>query len=109
MANEQNLTKMGKARGLTTEEAQAIGRKGGIKSGEARKEKKLFKDEILKRMGETDWNEMVDKLIARAKNNSKDFEVLRDTVGQKPKEEIEAKITKSYEDYIKEVEDEEEY
>lgn len=40
MANEQNLTKKGKNRGLTTEEAQAIGRLGGIASGEARKKRK---------------------------------------------------------------------
>lgn len=92
MANEENLTMMGKARGLTTEEAQEIGRKGGIKSGEARREKKLFKEEILKRMKETDWEEMIDKLIARAKNQDKAFEILRDTIGQKPKEEIEASI-----------------
>ena len=92
MANEKNLTKMGKARGLTTEEAQAIGRKGGVKSGEARREKKLFKEEILKRMGEDDWDEMIDKLIARAKITDKAFEVLRDTIGQKPKEEIDANL-----------------
>ena len=70
------------------EQAAINGRKGGIKSGEARKEKKLFKEEILKRMGEKDWNDIVDKLIERAKKNDKSFEVLRDTIGQKPKENI---------------------
>lgn len=106
MANEQNLKPI---TSLSSEEAKKRGSAGGKASVEARREKKLFKEEILKRMGEDDWNEMIDKLIARAKNTDKAFEVLRDTVGQKPKEEVEAKITKSYEDYIKEVEDEEEY
>lgn len=46
MANEQNLTKMGKARELTTEEAQIIGRKGGIQSGKVRQEKATFKNAI---------------------------------------------------------------
>lgn len=66
--------------------------KGGIKSGEARKEKKLFKEEILKRMGEKDWNDIVDKLIERAKKNDKSFELLRDTIGQKPKDEVEHEV-----------------
>ena len=106
MANEQNLKPI---TSLSSEEAKKRGSAGGKASVEARRKKKLFKDEILKRMGEDDWNEMIDRLIARAKNTDKAFEVLRDTVGQKPKEEVEAKITKSYEDYIKAVEDEEEY
>lgn len=86
MANEENLRK------LTTKEAREIGRKGGIRSAEARKEKKLFKEEILKRMGEKDWNDIVDKLIERAKKNDKSFEILRDTIGQKPKEEVEHEV-----------------
>ena len=39
-------------------------------------------------MGFDDFNEMVDNLIKRAKKNDKSFEILRDTLGQKPKEEI---------------------
>lgn len=89
MANEQNLKPITT---LSSEEAKKRGAAGGIKSGEARREKKLFKDEILKRMGEDDWNDMIDRLIARAKNTDKAFEVLRDTIGQKPKEEIEANL-----------------
>jgi len=86
MANEQNLRPSEYK--LSLEEAK----KGGINSGKARREKKLFKEEILKRMGEDDWNEMIDKLISRAKETDKAFEVLRDTIGQKPKEEIEANL-----------------
>jgi len=40
-------------------------------------------------MGETDWDLMIDKLIERATEDTKSFEVLRDTIGQKPKESLE--------------------
>lgn len=56
------------------------GRRGGLKSGESKKEKKLLKEEILKRLKEKDFDEIIDNLIERAKKNSKDFEVLRDTM-----------------------------
>lgn len=69
---------------LTQEEAK----RGGIASGKARREQKLFKQAIAERMGFDDFNEMVDNLIKRAKKNDKSFEILRDTLGQKPKEEI---------------------
>lgn len=70
------------------EEAVKNGQKGGIASGKARREQKIFKQAIAERMGFDDFNEMVDNLIKRAKKNDKSFEILRDTLGQKPKEEI---------------------
>lgn len=70
-------------------EAVENGRQGGIRSGEVRRENKLIKDRILERMGETDWDLMIDKLIERATEDTKSFEVLRDTIGQKPKESLE--------------------
>lgn len=88
MANEQNL-KPGEYK-LSQEEAK----RGGIASGKARREKKLWKDEIMKRLGENDWNEIIDNLKDRAKKNSKDFEVLRDTMGQKPTDNISLNETK---------------
>lgn len=83
MANEQNL-KPG-AHKLTVEEQS----RGGKKSAEVRREKKLIKDRILERMGEDDWDAMIDGLIERSKDSVKDFEVLRDTIGQKPKDSVE--------------------
>lgn len=105
MANEQNLQPGNVNHTFTPEEAQ----RGGKRSAEARREKRLFKDEIAKRLGAKDFEEIIDNLIDRAKKEDKSFEVLRDTLGQKPKEEIEAKLTRSYEDYIKEVEEDNEY
>lgn len=81
--NEQNLNPIQKGE-LTKEEAKKRGSAGGKKSAAARAEKKLLRDEILKAMKEDDWNEMIRGLIERSKDSSKDFEVLRDTIGQKP-------------------------
>ena len=82
MANEQNL-KPGSHK-LTVEEQS----RGGKKSAEVRRENKLIKDRILERMGESDWDTMIDNLIARASEDTRSFEVLRDTIGQKPKDEL---------------------
>ena len=82
MANEQNLIP---GQHKLTKEEQS---RAGIKSGEVRREKKLWREEIMKRLGEKDWNKIVDNLIDRASKNSKDFEVLRDTMGQKPTDTI---------------------
>ena len=88
MANEANL----KGHGFherTASEQREIARKGGVASGKARRENKLIKDRILERMGESDWDLMIDKLIERATIDTKSFETLRDTIGQKPKEQME--------------------
>ena len=61
-----------------------IARRGGIASGIAKREKKLFKEEIEKKLGQS-LESMVDAMIAEAENgNVKAFEVLRDTAGQHP-------------------------
>lgn len=86
MANEQNLVR------LTTEKAREIGKLGGIASGKAKKEKKLFKQAIEEKLGQS-LNTMVDAMIKQAnEGNVKAFEVLRDTAGQNPdkiKDEVE--------------------
>lgn len=88
MANEQNLIGHG-FHERTASEQRELAKKGGVASGKARRENKLIKDRILERMGETDWNVMIDNLIARAQEDTKSFETLRDTIGQKPKESLE--------------------
>lgn len=92
MANNENLKK-GKATQFQTGDEQVkIARKGGIASGKARRENKLIKDRILERMGESDWDTMIDNLIGRAMETDKAFEILRDTVGQKPSEKVDLSI-----------------
>lgn len=85
MPNIENLKPIKKGE-LSKEEAKKRGSNGGKASVEARREQKIFKQAIAERMGFDDFNQMVDNLIARAKDNDKSFEVLRDTMGQKPVE-----------------------
>ena len=88
MANEQNLKPIRKG-DLSSEELKKRQSNGGKKSAEVRRENKLIKDRILERMGETDWDTMIDNLIERASSDTKSFEVLRDTIGQKPTDKVE--------------------
>lgn len=90
MANEQNLVSLATR---SQRERTEIARKGQEASAKAKRENKLIKDRILERMGEKDWDEMIDGLIQRSKDSVKDFEVLRDTIGQKPTEHIEADVS----------------
>lgn len=96
MANEQNLVK-GEDRHKFTHEEHS---KGGKASAKARREQKIFKQAIAERMGFDDFNEMIDNLIKRAKGNDKSFEVLRDTMGQKPveRQEIHTTINDPYDE-----------
>ena len=92
MANEQNLTKMGKKRGLTSEEAQRIGKKGGEASGKARAIKKTFKEAFEDDLTDDKIKALIDAMYKEAKRgNTKAFEIIRDTMGQKPIERQEVK------------------
>lgn len=105
MANETNLRPSEYK--LTQEEAK----KGGKKSAEVRKEKKLLRDlleEALEKKTAT-GNKYVDitnALIQEAeKGNVKAYETIRDTLGQKASEKIEGKVgVGTIEEYLKEVE-----
>ena len=92
MKGQENLIPMNER---TKEEQREIAKKGGIASGEARREKKLLRElleDALSKGTETD-NEYVNITLALIKEankgNVKAYEVIRDTLGQKPKEEIE--------------------
>ncbi len=88
-------------------------RKVGQASAKARQEKKILRELLEEALltNTTTGNRYIDitnALIKEAeKGNVKAYETIRDTLGQKPKENV--KIGVSYEDYIKKVEDEEEY
>ena len=88
MANNENL------RVLTPEEAREIGRKGGIASGKARAERKTLREELLLLLSHGNTQEKISlSLIAQAmEGNTKAFEVIRDTVGEKPTDKIEADV-----------------
>lgn len=96
----------------TKNEAREISKKGGIKSGEVRRERKKLKEELLLLLSENDNNRKMSLAILKKalKGNIKAFEIIRDTIGEKPKEQIEnTNIEMSYEDYIKKIEDTDEY
>ena len=73
---------------LTAEERREQAQAAGVKSGETRRENRRIKERIHERMTDDDLTEIIDNLIDRAKHNTRDFEILRDTIGQKPKQEI---------------------
>lgn len=96
----------------TKNEAREISKKGGIKSGEVRRERKKLKEELLLLLSENNNNRKMSLAILKKalKGNIKAFEIIRDTIGEKPKEQIEStNIEMSYEDYIKKIEDTDEY
>lgn len=83
MANSENLKPMNKR---TKSEQREIAQKAGIKSGEVRRARKTLKEELLLLLesGNTQ-NKMSLALIKKALNgNIKAFEVIRDTIGEKP-------------------------
>ena len=89
MANIENLKPV-----QTEEEAREKGKKGGIASGKARKERKALKEELLLLLSKGDTQEKISlSLIKEAmKGNTKAFEVIRDTIGEKPVEKIDADV-----------------
>lgn len=93
------------------EEASELGRKGGVASGKARQKKKLMKDLVIEMLNSKIWSDelkakilnvfpemedekmqvqtaMIASQIQKAmKGDTKAFEVMRDTAGQKPVEQ----------------------
>lgn len=107
MANKDNLKPV-----RTKEEARERGKKGGIKSGEVRRERKTLKDELLLILATGNTQNKVSLAIIKKalSGDTKAFEVIRDTIGEKAVEKVEnTNIELSYEDYIKKVEDADEY
>ena len=111
MANDENLIP-NSAR--SPEELRENGRKGGVASGKARQKKRLMKDLVIEMLNSKIWSDelkakilnvfpemedekmqvqtaMIASQIQKAmKGDTKAFEVMRDTAGQKPvdKQEI---------------------
>lgn len=87
--NEENLIPMNER---SEDEVRELGRKGGINSGKARREKKLFKEAIEKKLGQS-IDSMIDSMINQAQNgNVQAITFLRDTIGEKPTDKVEADV-----------------
>lgn len=92
MANESNLIPQSKR---TKEEQRAVASAGGKASAEARRKRKTLREELLALLSDGDIQERLSlALIDEAMNGNKAgsvtkaFEVIRDTVGEKPTEKI---------------------
>lgn len=86
MANEQNLKPV-----QTEEEAREKGRAGGIKSGEVRRARKTLREELIALLSKGDTQERLSlaQLEKALSGDTKAFEVIRDTIGEKPTEKQE--------------------
>lgn len=99
--NEKSLKNLKKYSELTPEEIKAMSSKGGKKSAEIKRKRKALREELLallsaKTKDENGKKETLQKKISVALINkaiagdTKAFEVIRDTIGEKPtdKQEI---------------------
>ena len=92
MANTENLVSLADR---TTEEQRAIASAGGKASGEARRKRKTLKEELLLMLSEGETQQSVTlALIEKAMSgDTKAFEVIRDTIGERPVEKVQATQT----------------
>ena len=83
---------------LTKEEQRELARKGGKKSGKVRAERKKFKDDLLlaletikngKTLQELGIEAIMSKFI---EGDMQAFTIIRDTIGEKPTEKVEADV-----------------
>lgn len=110
MANEQNL-RPGEYK-LTVEEQK----KGGKRSGEVRRARKTLREELLALLSQdikTDDGDKVNTQVAMSislikeaiDGNTKAFELVRDTIGEKPVDKVEqVNIDMEYKDSVNYVE-----
>ena len=87
MANTENLVSLADR---TTEEQRAIASAGGKASGEARRKRKTLREELLLILSEGETQQSVTlALIKKAvSGDTKAFEVIRDTIGEKPIDKV---------------------
>ena len=95
--NEKNLIPNSER---TPSELREMARNGGLASGEARRKRKTLKEELLLMLSDGDIQEKISiALINEAINGNnagsvtKAFEVIRDTIGERPVEKVQATQT----------------
>ena len=105
MANEQNLIPLNKRSKEVQREIQEKGRKANKEKWEARK---TFKEELLLLLSQGNTQEKISlALIEKAlKGDTKAFEVLRDSIGEKPIDKVQVNVF-NYEDSLKAVDGDE--
>lgn len=90
MANEGNLKPV-----KTKKEARERGRAGGIASGKAKRERKTLKEELLLLLSEGDTQKKVSLAVLQKAldGDIQAFNTIRDTIGEKPTDKIEADLS----------------
>ena len=85
MAGKENLRPVS-----SKEEARERVRKGGLASGEARRKRQSLNEELLLMLSEGETQQSVTlALIEKAMSgDTKAFEVIRDTIGEKPVDKV---------------------
>lgn len=91
MANEENLINL---KDRTPEERKEIARKGAEATNKLLKERKTLKEELLLLLSQNNFQERISlALLEKATTgDTKAYEVIRDTVGEKPTDKIEADV-----------------
>ena len=95
MANEENLVSLATR---TTKEKREIAKKGGKKSGEVRAARKKFKEDLLLALETVKGDKTVQQLGIEAiikkfiAGDMQAFTIVRDTVGEKPADKVEADV-----------------
>lgn len=105
MANEKNLIPLNKRSKKVQREIQEKGRKANKKKCE---ERKTLKEELLTLLSQGKTQEKMSlALIGKAMNgDTKAYEVIRDTVGEKPVDKVQANVF-NYEEILKAVDGDE--
>lgn len=100
----------------TSEEAREAGKKGGKRSGEVRRARKTLREELLALLSQdikTEDGGKVNTQVAMSTSiikealdgNTKAFEIIRDTIGEKPVDKVESvNIDMEYKDSVDYVE-----
>lgn len=101
---------------MSPEKRKEVARNGGIKSGDSKREKKMLREYLETILSMEDdikedrYTKITKALVDKAEDgDTKAFEVIRDTLGQKPIDKLNMTANLSYEEKIKEVADENEY
>lgn len=79
---------------LTEEEQREIRSKGGKKSVEVKRQRKTLKEELLLLLSQGQTQEKISlALLEKAMSgDTKAFEVIRDSIGEKPVDKVEAQV-----------------
>lgn len=87
MANEQNLIPLNKR---SQRERKEIARKGAEATNKLKAQRKTLREELLILLAEGNMQEKISLALLQEakKGNTKAYEIVRDTIGEKPKENI---------------------